>query len=625
MQKINGTQIKDFLVDIEENSETILLEEGKEKDDLIQSAKKRGILLIANSMDLGVFKTIFGFTNQANANGAILPEDEFIKVFPQIVGRPVNVGHQRKLIVGFYTDYKYIAKKKQAIAYGIFFKSVYPELWKKAISFQKDGLLSSSFEIWSPQKQRKILSDGTYELHNMQMAGGAFIFEENGELPAFKDAKVLALAKDMTKKIICKDCLVYASKYSDADIVTAETNAINREQIICKHCQKEFLPASLDQVQLTCPSCKSIVDRKGEVIHPPQIKDYSATCPKCGGDFTILKTGDLTQDVQCNGCGNEYMLEFYSAVKPEALELVNFLYESESTCPQCGNVQCIDTFADADEHQIKCKKCGVSYPFKLKVNTKRKIKKITGIKKQVVKNPIEKEDDIVKSKKLADGIKKLAGNYMKIRKELEEAKKILKTASFSCECVKCGYKHTGSKHCADLTCPKCKAQMRRVSRPGAGAGTGRGAGRDGRRLNRVMMIARELKGLLNASKSEKILKDQEFNYTVKTIDKITEESNSKDEIIEKAKAETQLYKANAQKILERRQTIGDLAKDMTDEQVLDEKDYEIAMLKKEKNEVVTPAVANEAIGESKKLHTAGIDPYAKDREAIDNIAFPKIK
>lgn len=39
---------------------------------------------------------------------------------------------------------------------------------------------------------------------------------------------------------------------------------------------------------------------------------------------------------------------------------------------------------------------------------------------------------------------------------------------YNCECIKCGYKQTSTKHCNDLKCPKCGGQMRRVERPGPG-------------------------------------------------------------------------------------------------------------------------------------------------------------
>ena len=146
-------QIKAFLQDYKENENTILLEEGsKEKNELIQSAKSRGIL-VANSTDLGVLKTIYAFTTVKNDNQVRLPREEFKKILPQIVGKAMDINHIRKMIVGFYIDYKYIAKEEKAIAYAIFFKGTYPELWKRIKKLQKVGKLSSSFEIWSNNRK----------------------------------------------------------------------------------------------------------------------------------------------------------------------------------------------------------------------------------------------------------------------------------------------------------------------------------------------------------------------------------------------------------------------------------------------------------------------------------------
>lgn len=42
--------------------------------------------------------------------------------------------------------------------------------------------------------------------------------------------------------------------------------------------------------------------------------------------------------------------------------------------------------------------------------------------------------------------------------------------NYDCECLDCGYKMTSEKHCADIKCPKCGGEMRRVERPGSGKG-----------------------------------------------------------------------------------------------------------------------------------------------------------
>lgn len=41
-------------------------------------------------------------------------------------------------------------------------------------------------------------------------------------------------------------------------------------------------------------------------------------------------------------------------------------------------------------------------------------------------------------------------------------------AVYNCQCIKCGYSITTTKHCNTLKCPKCGGQMRRKERPGPG-------------------------------------------------------------------------------------------------------------------------------------------------------------
>ena len=41
-------------------------------------------------------------------------------------------------------------------------------------------------------------------------------------------------------------------------------------------------------------------------------------------------------------------------------------------------------------------------------------------------------------------------------------------AKYNCECIECGHKMASDKHCADIKCPKCGGEMRRVERPGPG-------------------------------------------------------------------------------------------------------------------------------------------------------------
>ena len=73
------------------------------------------------------------------------------------------------------------------------------ELWKKIKSLKRKNKLSSSFEIWSPEDKRQN-SNGVQILKQIEIAGGALVLEEDGVEPAFKDAKVLTVAKK-TKEV----------------------------------------------------------------------------------------------------------------------------------------------------------------------------------------------------------------------------------------------------------------------------------------------------------------------------------------------------------------------------------------------------------------------------------------
>ena len=445
MSKSTNIQIGEFLNTSGRTTEIQFLEEGsKEKKDLINSAKKRGIL-VEGSRDLGIIKTIYAFTNKPNANGAMLPSKEFQKKYPQIVGKPMNIGHQRDLIVGFYIDYKYILKENKAIAYSIFFKSNYPKLWAKAKKFQKQGKLSSSFEIWNAEKDRTTYPNGSYSLNKMEIAGGALIFEEKGELPAFKDAKVLSIARKDLEKIVTNEYLVFASKYKEKDLITADyfkdevrknIDKLNKEKqaekevkveapkeekkevksdeklepkeevkkeetikpddtiskIKCSNCQ-EAIDLSIGLTETKCPKCFAILDSAGTMKYPPQIKDFKVMCPSCQvNNWLILSNKEAQTKLRCLSCAKEYQIDFKvktstgATDKEMLLQKINFLYTGFARCHQCGNSISVIGTSLQESNTIKCDKCGLEFIYaKAKADKYRQIMKIaelTGDKKE---------------------------------------------------------------------------------------------------------------------------------------------------------------------------------------------------------------------------------------------------
>jgi len=152
-ERITNVDIINFLKDFEKESVTEILEEGKEKDEIVKIAQARGINL-KNNKDLAGFKTIYTFADKANKNNARLPKGKLLRALPTLVGKPVDIDHNRRYVVGHYIDYRYRQKENMVVAYGVFYKSNFGEEWEKAKKLFKAKKLSTSYEIWCPKEKR---------------------------------------------------------------------------------------------------------------------------------------------------------------------------------------------------------------------------------------------------------------------------------------------------------------------------------------------------------------------------------------------------------------------------------------------------------------------------------------
>jgi len=481
MERLNNVVIEKFLNDYTENSETILLEEGKEKTELEKIAKARGMDI--KSRDLGFFKTIYAFTDEPNANGAILPKKGLLKVLPQIVGKPININHNREAVVGHYIDFRYRQKSNEAVAYGVYYKSYYEDLWQKAQKLFKKKKLSSSFEIWSPKDKRKYNNNGTYELHSMEIAGGALIYEDKDNSPAFKNAKVLMMANDKTET----SDLVYASKYKEDEMLVAgEFSTLSPLKIKCLNCETEFDTIS-GNTDIKCPKCFAILDEQGNMKYPPQIKDFKILCPSCQvNNWLILFRDENKGKLKCLNCAKEYNIEFDKQNKTNPFQKARFVYSGKAQCPQCNSRISVEGVSDISVRTIACPKCGLKFEYD---NTKELTKKISKIEENIDKEPIKSADEgnkkmkkdthdfIKSSEKLNKEMISQRLEKTKNKVEIEYSGKLIDKIEgndiefskiFQCECVKCNFSKTSDGHCKDLKCPKCGGQMRRKERPGKG-------------------------------------------------------------------------------------------------------------------------------------------------------------
>ena len=238
-----------------------------------------------------------------------------------------------------------------------------------------------------------------------------------------------------------------------------------------------------------------------------------------------------------------------------------------------------------------------------------------------------------------------------------------------CECLECGHKLETDEHCNTVKCPKCGKDMRRADRPGKGQPVkskeelvkASEEQKDEKPLDmqyeeeietsepkdaielakykgivcgqktlikeavgRILKAKKE-RGLVVASSTEKatLLKGgikKVVNQLIETRAKLADLETAMQKKID-------FYKDNAKKIYDRKQELGDFAEGMTDEQLVDDKELEIARLKKQVAEKETDTshieTANENVGH--KDTRRDTDYYKNVQKQINDRAFPESK
>lgn len=524
---VHQNDVEAFLNDYVQNS-TIELVEGAKKDELLEIAKRKGI--VPGSIDLALFRNVYAFADVANKNGARLPHDVFQRALPTIVMKPVNVGHKRRPVVGVYFDYVYQAKEKKAITYGVFFKNIYPELWAEAQKMMKAGKLKSSYEIWCPEDKKKKLSDGTYELNYMELAGGALLFDDRfrhpDHEPAFDEAVVLELAKKDTGNI----SMEYAS-FDENQIIRA-----NFEAIVPKG-EKTVEP----------------VEKKEEqVVVQPKPVTFNLDCLECSNRITHIEEeiDEKKAVVRCDVCNSRYELTFADRIN-QHLKRFNILMGATVVCPQCHqNTVFFYRLSDKElTREVRCTKCSMTFPVGYPESKELKpiinIRELEPFKPEVLVPEIsgtqltQDQEGITISSQIEKVSDKVIENENTIQED--EVDKTLHYAA----------------------------------------------------MRKAVGKYRELKKELIKTKAESDTKVEKLEKRVrkacgKYVGAVKMYKASKDEI-EATKIEcaskVEMYLSNANKLIERKAQLGKFAEGMTDEAILSDKDFEVACIRKENAEL----------------------------------------
>ena len=312
-------RVKILLEEIGLKSNYTLFEEGKESNEVKTIAKKRGIKL--PSKDIALFKCKYAFVDKENLNGCILPRKEVEKALDTLNSKAIDKDHLRKQTVGYWLEAALI--KDEVIAYGCFWKSNFAEEYQDIKDRMKEGKVKISFEAWG---NREFNEDKTYNLTDLEFAGGALLFDTD---PAFPDAEVLnfssinerqlefaKIIEDSNKLVKCEKCnSVFASENSSECINCKhiEENKIMKEsQKVSENIEESSFSFNWDKETIArmmceteCPTCKT----KGwnDILNINfEDNKIKSRCPYCNGvneydltpTATIVKKGKKPEPIK---------------------------------------------------------------------------------------------------------------------------------------------------------------------------------------------------------------------------------------------------------------------------------------------------------------------------------------
>jgi len=585
-KKLTNIEVSEFLRDFKSNS-TIELLESKKSKTLEKIAETRGIKL-EGSTDLAGFKIKYAFAEKANKNGAILAKKPLLKSLPSMIGKPVDIDHDRGYVVGHFIDYSYQHEDDSVIATGVFYKSNFGKEWEKAKRLFKSGNLKTSYEVWCPQDKRTNNEDGTYTLEEIEIAGGAILFDTE---PAFEDADVLEIAKKNIEEMN-KD-LVFAN-VDKKEYITSSTT-IEAKKVICKNCGAEN--SNFFDKQFTCIECKSIIDEEGTVIYPAQKIDFKLNCACGARDWIVLNDRELSADIKCKQCENNFEISF--KVEKDEMKKFSLIYAKNITCPQCNKLIEVIGSANINSHGISCSNCGLEFVHNKSIKKKRVISKVVakGDKNMKKEEKVEAQVEEASEEVTEEAIDVLQETQEEVTEEIQE-----ETTEEVVEDVQEGAVEENAEA--------------------------------------VEEVVEESETSNDETVSETVVEAEETE--TETQEEVTEEVVESEAVlsmreeIKELKTAKELLESNMDKLVERRIKLGET--ELSNEDILDEAKYGSALLQKE-NAALKQKIASLTGTELEEASVEEVDsvtpadiveakiteekPHAANREKVNKIAFPE--
>ncbi len=275
--------------DLSINGEYSILEWGKDDDELKEVAIKNNLKV--PSRDLSIFKCKYAMVDKQNKNKCTLPRKEVKKAITTLNGKSIDKDHYRQNTIGYWLQAE--LDGDDIIAYGAFWKSNFPDEYKIIKERMDGGKMKISFEAWG---ERKFKENGSYDLTDIEFAGGALLFDSE---PAFPNAEVIEFSNktlEFAKIIEEKGVLIEMEK---------PIQPVLEESSLNFNWDNGTIARMMSETE--CPTCKIqgwndilSIDFENSVI--------KSKCPSCGGisEYTltpsvkVIKKGKVSEPIKSN-------------------------------------------------------------------------------------------------------------------------------------------------------------------------------------------------------------------------------------------------------------------------------------------------------------------------------------